>query len=199
MKTYTIKKANAPITEESFAHANIAKVDCSPWPDTLCPFTVEARLLYDDEAIYVNMACDEHPVTAVHTERDSSVCCDSCMEFFLAPNADDASYINIEINAIGTMLLHQGYDRHNNKKLPVADEIFDIKTVITQKGWQLFYKVPFSFLTEYFGKVTDTMHGNFYKCGDETPHMHYAMWSPIDLPEPDYHRPEFFGEIILEK
>lgn len=199
MKTYTIKKAASTVTEKSFDCANVAKIDCSPWPDTLCPFAVEARLLYDDEAIYVNMRCDEHPVTAIHTERDSDVCLDSCMEFFLAPNNNDASYINIEINAIGTLLLHQGYDRYKNHTLPVSESIFDIKTIITQNGWQLFYKLPFSFLTEYFGEVTEVMHGNFYKCGDETPHMHYAMWSPIDLPEPDYHRPEFFGELVFEK
>ena len=26
---------------------------------------------------------------------------------------------------------------------------------------------------------------------------YYMSWSPIDTPKPDFHRPEFFGEIIL--
>ncbi|WP_262895053.1 carbohydrate-binding family 9-like protein, partial [Parabacteroides distasonis] len=26
---------------------------------------------------------------------------------------------------------------------------------------------------------------------------HFVSWSPIDLPEPNFHCPEFFGEIYL--
>jgi hypothetical protein len=37
---------------------------------------------------------------------------------------------------------------------------------------------------------------NFYKCGDKTSHPHWLTWSVVDKPEPDFHRPEFFG--ILE-
>ncbi len=38
---------------------------------------------------------------------------------------------------------------------------------------------------------------NFYKCGDETAVPHYGAWSPIDTPQPDFHRPEFFGEVVF--
>jgi hypothetical protein len=41
------------------------------------------------------------------------------------------------------------------------------------------------------------MRGNFYKCGDKTIHPHYGCWSPIELPKPDFHCSDFFGEIIL--
>ena len=37
--------------------------------------------------------------------------------------------------------------------------------------------------------------GNFYKCADETMNPHFVSWSPIDLPEPNFHCPEFFGNI----
>ncbi len=199
MKTYMIKKATAPITEESFSAANVAEIAYIPWAEYPCPFVTEARLLYDDEAIYVNLRTDEHPVTVHHNQRNSDVFCDSCMEFFIAPNAEDSQYMNFEINAIGAMLLHQGIDRHTNHDIDVADEVFDIKTQITQNGWQLFYKIPLAFLTEHFGKITDVMHGNFYKCGDETPQMHYASWNPVECSDVDFHRSECFGELIFEK
>ncbi|MCK7480493.1 MAG: carbohydrate-binding family 9-like protein [Candidatus Moduliflexus flocculans] len=38
---------------------------------------------------------------------------------------------------------------------------------------------------------------NFYKCGDETEFPHYGAWSPVETPAPDFHRPEFFGEIVF--
>ena len=39
--------------------------------------------------------------------------------------------------------------------------------------------------------------GNFYKCGDATLLPHYLSWSQIDTEQPDFHRPEFFGELLL--
>ena len=42
-----------------------------------------------------------------------------------------------------------------------------------------------------------SLRANFYKCGDKTAHPHYLSWSPIHTEKPDFHRPEFFGELIL--
>ena len=39
--------------------------------------------------------------------------------------------------------------------------------------------------------------GNFYKCGDKTAHPHFVSWNPVGTPSPDFHRPEFFGELLL--
>ena len=43
-----------------------------------------------------------------------------------------------------------------------------------------------------------SIRANFYKCGDKTAHPHYLSWSPIDTPKPDFHRPDFFGELLLD-
>ena len=32
---------------------------------------------------------------------------------------------------------------------------------------------------------------------DKTAHPHYLSWSPIGTEKPDFHRPEFFGELVL--
>jgi hypothetical protein len=39
--------------------------------------------------------------------------------------------------------------------------------------------------------------GNIYKCGDALPVPHYVSWRPIDTPDPDFHRPEYFGQIVF--
>lgn len=41
------------------------------------------------------------------------------------------------------------------------------------------------------------LYANFYKCGDDTPQPHFISWSPIDLPKPDFHAPQFFGALEL--
>jgi len=43
---------------------------------------------------------------------------------------------------------------------------------------------------------TKVFRGNFFKCGDETSHPHWASWSPISE-ELNFHRPETFGSIVL--
>ena len=41
------------------------------------------------------------------------------------------------------------------------------------------------------------LRANFYKCADMTKRPHFVSWQPIDLPKPNFHCPEFFGEITL--
>ena len=40
--------------------------------------------------------------------------------------------------------------------------------------------------------------GNVYKCGDMLPHPHFLSFFPINLPKPDFHRPDFFGDVVFE-
>ena len=39
---------------------------------------------------------------------------------------------------------------------------------------------------------------NFYKCGDNTELPHYGIWNPIPLEEPDFHQPDYLGEVVLD-
>ena len=39
---------------------------------------------------------------------------------------------------------------------------------------------------------------NFYNCADETIIPHFVTWNPIGTEKPDYHQPQYFGEIIFE-
>jgi hypothetical protein len=34
-------------------------------------------------------------------------------------------------------------------------------------------------------------------CADATSHPHWLSWSPANLSEPDFHRPEFFGTLVF--
>jgi len=199
MKTYIIKKIDGPITEESFNQANIAKVNFGPFKGTESPFDTELQLLYNDEAIYVHFKTDERPLLARRTDRDSAVCEDSCMEFFLSPDTTDNHYFNFEINPLGTMYLHYNTSRYDIHAVDVPSEAFEIKSVITQTSWELFYKIPFDVILSKFEKITDECRANFYKCGEDTEVEHYACWNEIHLEKPEFHCPDFFGKLIFEK
>jgi hypothetical protein len=133
------------------------------------------------------------------------------MEFFFKPDPEkDDRYLNFEMNPIGTVLIGLGIDRHGRVRVSEPSEIFNIKTSVDKddlssyKGtyWSINYSIPFDFLEKYYGKLEFTsgkkLLANFYKCGDDSKYKHFGSWNIIDLPKPDFHRPEFFGELVLE-
>ena len=144
---------------------------------------------------------------AVNYTNNSPVHQDSCVEFFVAPKGSQP-YYNFEMNCIGTLHAACRMDRHNGT--PLTDEQLATVRRYASCGtrpfeelegmfsWSVVMAIPLELIgVKYEGKPI-TMHGNFYKCADLTSSPHFLTWSPIDTPEPDYHRPEFFGEITLE-
>ena len=71
----------------------------------------------------------------------------------------------------------------------------------TEDGWEIFYEIPASFVQLFIpdfaltpGKV---LRANCYKCGDLTVQEHYMSWNPVEVVDPDFHVPAFFGKMIL--
>ena len=82
-------------------------------------------------------------------------------------------------------------------------ESLGIKAEVRESEWEVIYTVPFALIEKYIPgyQFTDGMEirANFYKCGDETEYPHYGLWNPIDVVEPDFHRPEFFGAVVVSR
>lgn len=198
MKTYTIAKTNgAPDWDKIEALA----VDTVCWlPD--CGIAMEQKLCYDDGAIYVWQRAHEQKIRATLTEPLDPVCEDSCMEFFFG-FADDGRYFNFECNPNGCIYLGFGASRAERVRLIVEDPTarFSIRTAREVDGWSLTYRLPLSFLRQFYPALTLEsglcFRANCYKCGDCTEHAHYLSWNPMSTPTPDYHRPIDFGTMVL--
>ena len=68
---------------------------------------VQAKLAYDDQAIYVIFQVEDKYVRAVAKGYQGSVYMDSCVEFFFTPGGDvKKGYFNLETNCGGTALFH---------------------------------------------------------------------------------------------
>lgn len=186
-------------------------IDNFPWDENGYKPKTEVRIFYSDTKFYLLFKVFEYEIRAECVNINDPVCTDSCVEFFFnpAPERDDR-YMNFEINPIGTFLLEIGKDRYSRKPInDVSPEMFEIFTSVTKdsvknyKGplWMVQYSIPFSFIEKYYGKLDfccgKVVKANFYKCGDKTRYPHWACWNKIEAPYPDFHRPEFFGELIL--
>jgi hypothetical protein len=129
---------------------------------------------------------------------------DSCVEFFMR-RKEDLFYTNFEFNCIGTCLAARGPSR--NERTPFSAHEYKMirryttiqREAFTEKAgiheWELTVAIPFELMGLEASKLPNLLRGNFYKCADETEYPHYVTWSPIDLPSPDYHCPEHFGEL----
>ena len=82
----------------------------------------------------------------------------------------------------------------------VRHSTFERRAFAEREGiceWSVAMGIPFDLLGYPEGVRPSVLRANLYKCADETAVPHYVSWNPIDTPAPDFHRPEFFGELIL--
>lgn len=178
------------------------------WLDVPAPDT-EVQLAYTDEALHVRFRVDEASPTVRHLGVQVPVCKDSCVEWFLQPRPeDDSRYVNFEWNAAGALRLAIGSARHDRSDVPgVSAELFRWRAATglqDERGafWTLQFAIPFAWLQSLYPGFQPEpgcrMHGNFFKCGDETPMPHYRSWSKVTSDTPDFHRSADFGELVLE-
>jgi hypothetical protein len=171
---------------------------------------VEVKLCYSRSFLHVRFRVEERRVRVKYLKFQDPVYKDSCVEFFIDAFPESRlGYVNFETNAAGTLLAAFGPDRFNRKPLWPEDlGGFDVSASVAgpldgEHGgdtWTLEYRVPLALFRKIYGLEVRPGHraaANFYKCGDETEFPHYGAWSRIDTPSPDFHRPDFFGEVIF--
>jgi len=180
-------------------------IDFIPWSAYPDKPRVTFTIGHCRDHIYVKYDVTEKEVLARYKHINDPVYRDSCVEFFIAFD-DDAAYYNIEFNRLGTCLGRYGTERENRAEIP-ADILRMIKYERTLKqtmengelliNWTLTVSVPITvFVFHHFSTLQHKKcKMNFYKCGDDLSHPHYLAWNNIVSDEPNFHLPEFFGEV----
>lgn len=176
----------------------------------------EVRMFYNDTGIYLRFRVKDRYVRSLHTEYNSKVHEDSCVECFLQP-PDAPGYYNFEINAGGTLHVNYIVDprRDENGKRrdirPLAPELagtLDIRSSLPpivdpeirdQMNWSISIHIPLAFFachTPLQALRGSRWRANFYKCGDKTSHPHWGAWKAIG--ELNFHQPQCFGTLIFD-
>lgn len=187
---------NPKINSSEWDKAEWGKIAIERWETPAKAPDTEFKILRGPEGISVLIHTNETELRAENTEENSRVCDDSCMEFFFKPDPWSTKYFNFEINPKGVMHLGFGDGRHG-RVFVEEREVFDIETIPDEGDWTLKFYIPDSFLLKYVEHIGTVCKGNFYKCGELTGHSHYAVWNEVEVLEPDYHLPDFFGFIEL--
>ena len=183
-------------------------------------FRTRAKLLWDDDYLYIAAELEEPHVWATLTQHDSVIFEDPDFEVFIDPTGDTQPYYEFEMNALNT-----GWDLMLNK--PYQDmgrandawEIPGLKTAVhvkgtlnnpadTDEGWTVEIAFPWKVLGEHahhagppaegeqwridFSRVEwqITTDGGVYKKVADAPEDNW-VWSPAGVV--DMHRPEMWG------
>ncbi|MEI6970343.1 MAG: carbohydrate-binding family 9-like protein [bacterium] len=181
-----------------------------PRPDHM-PKT-QAKVAYDDSALYVIFRVEDRFVRSVMTNNQSPVCTDSCAEFFFSPApALPNDYFNLELNCGGAMYFAynngNGETKMSNADMAALTVAHSMPAVVdpevtTPVTWTIEYRLPLHILTKYCPIVQPApgvaWRANFYKCADKTSHPHWLTWARVENPYPRFHLPAFFGRLEFE-
>ena len=178
----------------------------TPWKDFPYKPDVRVAIAHSEDCIFLKYFVTENAIRAVNSQINSSVWEDSCVEFFIHFN-DDKGYYNFEFNCIGTQLGGFGKTRSERDLLPkelvgtIQTESFISKVKAKEAVyWELSVAIPLNIFIHHQFSTLSGQEGrvNFHKCGDQLPMPHFLAWNNIQSSEPNFHLPEFFGEIYFE-
>jgi hypothetical protein len=185
--------------------------------------TVEVRLLYDHDHLWVRYDVADRYVLGRTTESNGPVYTDSAVEIFVSP--DGERYTNIEMNCVGTMLVGSiDGNRRASTDTPLEDPALwerRIERWTSLSGrademahevegalaWTAVIKIPFDLVSQWHGCARPAPSApdapgtiwrvGLFKCADASSHPHWGAWAPIGEVL-DFHLPEFFGNLLFD-
>ncbi len=191
-------------------YAALEHVDLINWDKFSYHPDVDFRIAHSNNAIWLKYYVREKNILANVEETNGPVARDSCVEFFFDP-LGNGNYYNFEFSCIGTVHLAYGPGRGKRQfvdpktigNLIQVESSLGTQTFAEKTGdftWEMTIIIPAEILNhnpEIKLKGLQST-ANFYKCGDATSQRHYLTWNPVGTEKPDYHRPEFFGQLIFQ-
>jgi hypothetical protein len=178
------------------------------WPDQFSykPITFVSAG-HSKADLYLLFQVHGNCLRAVCTKDNQSVHEDSCVEFFVKAPEED-TYFNFEFNCTGVCKAARHFGNREDFVYLSPSEMLEIErwSSIGKRAfneinglfsWELAVKIPFRLMGINPEYLPFKLLGNFYKCADLTSQPHYVSWNPIETEKPDFHRPEYFGELLL--
>lgn len=198
MKEYTIVRRPPELDWDKVPALQINELYNTPPVD----ITAEAKLCYDDEALYVHLQAVEKNISARYTGVLDEVSEDSCLEFFFSPIEGDTRYFNIEVNPNGAIYLGFGPNIQGLCRLIPEVPVITPKAEYTEDGWKVTYVIHHDFVRRFFPEYHPasgkSIRANCYKCGSLAEPTHDLCWCSVVPQRCAFHNPSRFGIMHFE-
>jgi hypothetical protein len=169
------------------------------------PLITEMKVLYDDKFLYFASRFVDDNIWATMKKRDEHLWTEEVFEVFLQADPKQTSYIELEVNPLGTLIdiflldirkpLH--YESWNSEKIQWAVRVDG--TVDGKPGdreWTCEIGLPMEDIVPAPSippKPGDRWRLNLYRV-EKLPQPASLSWSPTGK---DFHQPSLFGEIVF--
>ena len=166
-----------------------------------------ARLLWDDENLYVSYECADTDVVAHYDKHDDPTYKDDAVEIFIYPGKNRNLYYGLEMNARGTLydyfyifpqLLLRRFDLTG---VQLATNIQGTLNMTSDKdtGWALELAIPWKNFEELTAELPpkpgSVWRANLNRWDGTEPNRRLSQWSDSGLVKASPHWPERFGEL----
>ena len=170
-----------------------------------------ARMLWDDENLYVGYDAEDADVVAHYDKRDDPTYKDDAVELFIYPGKNRNLYYGLEMNARGTLydyfysfpqLLIKRFDMTGVQLATYVRGTLNM-TSDKDQGWSLEVAIPWKNFEELgnglMPKPGDVWRANLNRWDGTEPNRRLSQWSDSGLLKANPHWPERFGEIVFVK
>ena len=167
----------------------------------------QAKLLWNDEYLFVAFHCIDTDIQATRAERDSQVYRDDCVEVFASPFVNEPQrYFNLEINAVGVQL-DQFRPDGERPETPWNPDGIRIATSRTgslnderdiDASWTVEVAFPFAALGETLvrpPRAGDKWRLNLHRLENDM--RVKSQWSRGDRNRSSFHTPQYFGLVTF--
>lgn len=169
-------------------------------------YETEARILYDDNYLYFSFRCADENIWSTHKRRDAHLWEEEVVEVFLQADPSQSSYIELEVNPLGTMLdiylldvrKPLRYESWNSEKLRWAVGVAGtVDGKDGDSGWTCEIALPLEDAVtapRLPPRSGDRWRLNLYRV-ESRPVPALLAWSPTR--KDDFHLPGMFGWIVF--
>jgi len=167
-----------------------------------------AKLLWDDQALYLGFDADDADITGQLTERDTAVYRDDALEVFINPNPkQEVVYYGFEMNVRGALYdylnytertFFKRYDATNVKIATTVRGTLNVRTD-TDEGWSLEASIPWANFEELSRRpaVGAIWKANINRWDGVEPARRMSEWSDPVQRTAWPHGAARFGELVF--
>jgi hypothetical protein len=213
---YEVHRASSPIVVDGVpndkAWAEAGKIELIfPWDaQTGAKQKTTARLLWDDQFLYVSYECEDTDIVAHHTEHDDPTYLDDAVEIFLNPSPGQTGiYYGLEMNVRAVLY---DYVMYNSGKLFKQFDLRGVKLATRidgtlnmsgdkDKGWSLEVAIPWANFDALAKRpeAGAVWSANINRWDGVEPNRRMSNWSDPVQPRPNPHVPARFGQLVFVK
>lgn len=193
------------VQSDVFVHPNTAEINLS--------INTRARALWDAEFLYLGLTTTDTDIWAEATERDSELWEEAeAFEIMLDAEGDGRNYLEIQINALGTIFdaqFPQVEGRHPRAELEKVANIEGMVVAVHvngaatpndegDAGWSVEVQIPWSSIPDFGSRARrgNSIRANFFRFDRDSNEAHQTVaWVPVH--SGTFHQPALFGEIQL--